>query len=341
MAPTPFRDRDPPRMLRTVVSTAALVASFTAAAFTAAAAATDPRAIVPTPAAAVPFDSGHVDVGDGIQLYYHILGGTHRDTIVFVHGGPGLSSSYLQKDLDFLAARHTVVLYDQRGSGRSTLVHDSTKMSLALHVADLDALLRRFRIAKANLYGHSWGAGLVAHYVAAHPTSVRKAILGSAIPPRRDPYMTQFGTNLNAWMDSTTRKNLGDLSRARRNAADPVRACRAYWSVFIRGYFADTSTLAAVKSDICDDPPASLANRVNAWTLGPLGAWDWRTLLAHTSVPIAVVHGSGDPIPLDAAKEWAASIPGSRLIVLEGAGHFPAVERPKAMLEAIESFFFE
>ena len=205
MAPTPFRDRDPPRMLRTVVSTAALVASFTAAAFTAAAAATDPRAIVPTPAAAVPFDSGHVDVGDGIQLYYHILGGTHRDTIVFVHGGPGLSSSYLQKDLDFLAVRHTVVLYDQRGSGRSTLVNDSTGMSVALHVADLDALLRRVRIAKANLYGHSWGAGLVAHYVAAHPTSVRKAILGSAIPPRRDPYMTQFGTNLNAWMDSTTR----------------------------------------------------------------------------------------------------------------------------------------
>ena len=121
--------------------------------------------------------------------------------------------------------------------------------------------------------------------------------------------MTQFGTNLNAWMGSTTRKHLGDLSRARRNAADPVGACRAYWSVFIRGYFADTSTLAAVKSDICADPPASLANRVNAWTLGPLGAWDWRTLLAHTSVPIAVVHGSGDPILRDARADRHHRLP--------------------------------
>ncbi len=290
--------------------------------------------------AAVPVDTGHLDAGGGIELYYYVLGGAHRDTIVLVHGGPGLSSSYLQKDLDFVAAKHTVVLYDQRGSGRSTLVDDSTKISIAWHVADLDAVLKRFRITKANLYGHSWGAGLVANYIAVHPSNVRRAILGSGIPPRRVPYMNQFGTNLNAWADSTTKARLNDLARARRNAVDPVAACRAYWALFIRGYFADTSTIKLMKSDICEDPPASLSNRVNAWTLGPAGSWDWRALLANTKVPITVVHGSGDPIPMDAAKEWVASIPGAKLIVLQGAGHFPMVERPKETLNAIETAFF-
>ena len=288
----------------------------------------------------VPADTGHLDAGGGIQLYYHVLGGAHRDTIVLVHGGPGLSSAYLQRDLDFVAARHTVVLYDQRGSGRSTLVTDSTLVSVALHVADLDAVLRRFQIARANLYGHSWGAGLVAHYVAAHPGTVRQAILGSSIPPRRTPYMTQFGRNLRAWADSATLARIDAFARARRNAADPVAACRAYWGLFVRGYFADASMITLLKSDICDDPPASLSNRVNAWTIGPLGEWDWRQLLAKTTVPVAIVHGSGDPIPMESAREWAASIPGSRLIVLEGAGHVPLVDRPKAMLDAIESFFF-
>ena len=299
-----------------------------------------PAALTPSASAAVPADTGHLDAGGGIRLYYFVLGGAHRDTIVLVHGGPGLSSSYLQQDLDFVAARHTVVLYDQRGSGRSTLVDDSTKISMALHVADLDAVLNRFRISHANLYGHSWGAGLVANYIAVHPSTVRRAILGSAIPPRRSPYMAQFGTQLTAWADGATKTRLNELARARQNAADPVAACRAYWGLFIRGYFADTSTIKTMRSDICDDPPASLSNHVNAWTLGPEGSWDWRKLLAHTKVPITAVHGSGDPIPMDAAKEWVASIPGAKLIVLQGAGHFPMVERPKATLDAMETAFF-
>jgi proline iminopeptidase len=290
--------------------------------------------------APVPVDTGHLDAGNGIHLYYHVLGGPHRDTVVFVHGGPGLSSAYLQKDLDFIAERHTVVLYDQRGSGRSTLIVDSSKVSVGLHVADLHAVLAHFRIAQAYLYGHSWGAGLVAHYVAAHPTRVRKAILGSSIPPRRDPYGAQFSNNLLAWADSATTARIAALARARRGAADPVQACRAYWEVFLRGYFADPAAVPQMLSDVCADPAASLGNRVNAWTRGPEGPWDWRSLLAQTTVPIAVVHGSGDPIPLAAAREWAASIPGSRLIVLEGSGHFTMVERPRAMLDALEGFLF-
>ena len=293
-----------------------------------------------SPVVRAAFDSGHVDVGGGIALYYRVLGGAHRDTIVLVHGGPGLSSTYLENDLDFIAGKHTVLLYDQRGSGRSTLISDSTKVSMALHVADLDNVLKYFHIAHANLYGHSWGAGLVANYVAQHPGTVRRAILGSGIPPRREPYMAQFGTKLTAWADSATKAKLNVLARAQRNAADPVAACRAYWAVFITGYYADTSAIKRMKSDVCANPPASLNNRVNAWTLGPLGNWDWRPLLAKTTVPVLVLHGSGDPIPMASAKEWAASIAGAKLVVLDGAGHWPMVERPVQMLAAMESFYF-
>jgi proline iminopeptidase len=283
-----------------------------------------------------PADTGHLSAGRGIELFYRVLGGAHQDTIVFVHGGPGLSSSYLAKDLDFVAARHTVILYDQRGSGRSTLLTDSTQVSVALHVDDLDAVLKHFQISRANLYGHSWGGGLVAHYVAAHPERVRKAILGSSIPPRRVPYMQQFSERLYAWQDAPTRAQVVALSRARRNAKDPVAACRAYWNVFVRGYFGDTSTIHLMKSD----PPDAVDNNINGWTLNPEGRYDWRPLLAHTKVPILILHGSADPIPMEAAKEWVSSIPGSRLVVLDGAGHFPMVERPKQMLAAIEAFYF-
>ena len=299
-------------------------------------AATVALSAAPAPIAAA--DTGHLTVDSGIQLFYNVQGGAQRDTIVIVHGGPGLSSSYLERDLDFLTTRHTVILYDQRGSGRSTLITDSTKVSAALHVADLDALLQHFHIAHANLYGHSWGAGLVALYVAEHPATVRRAILGSSIPPRRVPYMAQFSARLTAWADSATKVSINTLSRAQRNAADPVAACRAYWRLFIVGYYADTSAIRRMRSDVCDNPPASLSNRVNAWTIGPLGNWDWRGLLAQTTVRVLVLHGDGDPIPLEAAREWAASIPGSQMAIIKGAGHWPMVERPTELREAIEAF---
>src|SRR5215216_1370401 len=68
---------------------------------------------------------GYVDAGAGVRLFYRIVG-TGRDTVVVLHGGPGFSMSYLAADLEPLAARHVLIFYDQRGTGGSTLVTDST-----------------------------------------------------------------------------------------------------------------------------------------------------------------------------------------------------------------------
>src|SRR5262245_61738432 len=101
------------------------------------------------------------------------------------------------------------------------------------------------------------------------------------MPPRATPYAQQFSRNLETWMDSTTQARVQKLSAARKTATDPVAACREFWNIFIRGYFAnpdDTTTLARMRGDVCDAPPEALRNGslVSASALQPLGDWDWR-----------------------------------------------------------------
>jgi proline iminopeptidase len=285
---------------------------------------------------------GHVLTDDGVRLHYQLLG-SGPDTLIVLHGGPGLSSAYMAQDLDLLSRNHALIFYDQRGAGRSTVLTDSTRLRLADHIRDLEAVRGHFGLTRVTLLGHSWGAGLAAHYARAHPDRAARLILVDAIPPRATPYMRQFGQNLHAWMDSTTAARVATLAEARRDASDPVAACRAYWSVFARGYFADphdTALHARMRGDVCDAPPEAIRNGglVYASVLGPMGDWDWRADFGDVRVPVLIIHGDKDPIPAVSAAEWEAAFPEARLVLVEGSGHFPYLEQADAFLRHVEEF---
>jgi hypothetical protein len=80
---------------------------------------------------------GFADAGDGVRLFYRVFGGG-RDTVVVIHGGPGFSMRYFGDHLAPLAKEYTLVFYDQRGTGRSTLVNDPDALSGERFATDLE-----------------------------------------------------------------------------------------------------------------------------------------------------------------------------------------------------------
>lgn len=283
--------------------------------------------------------TGRIDTTDNLQLFYRI-DGSGPERIVVLHGGPGFNFTYLQPELAALAASYTVIYYDQRGGGSSSITSEPALLHVDKHVADLEAVRRHFAIDRLTLLGHSWGAGLAAQYAARYPGNVRRLILASPIPPRMAPYAEQFESNLFTWMDDATREEVERLAAAERDAVDPAAACRAFWAVFIRGYLADKEQPPALRGGPCDAPTAALRNAetVRMATMGSLGAWDWRPQLAAIDVPTLVVHGDSDPLPLESAREWASTLPNATLSVIERSGHFPFVERPQPFFEAVLGF---
>src|SRR5690606_317085 len=67
---------------------------------------------------------GYVESSDGVRLFYRMLG-SGPDTLIVLHGGPGFTMDYFYADLEPLATGHTLLFYDQRGAGGSSLVADS------------------------------------------------------------------------------------------------------------------------------------------------------------------------------------------------------------------------
>jgi pimeloyl-ACP methyl ester carboxylesterase len=72
--------------------------------------------------------------------------------------------------------------------------------------------------------------------------------------------------------------------------------------------------------------------------LGSIVEWDWRPRLASLDVPTLVVQGAEDAVPLAASRDWAATLPDARLLVIPAAGHFPWAESPETFFPAVDQF---
>jgi proline iminopeptidase len=280
-----------------------------------------------------------VTVGDDITLSVRSAG--TGPPVIALHGGPGFRD-YLPPDLEPLTASFRLITYDQRGGGHSTVVTDPTLLTAAVFVADLDRLRESLGMARVTLVGHSWGAGLAALYAIAHPDRIERLLLVDPMPPRAEPHMKAFSQTLQSRFTDGDRAAMAEASARRQKAtdADAPDACRAYYAVFIKGYLHNPADAARMRGDLCAAPAAALRNfsNINRAVMSSLGAFDLRPQLAAVKAPTLVVHGTSDPIPMASAREWAASLPDGRLLVIEQSGHFPFVERPEAFFPAATAF---
>ncbi len=143
-------------------------------------AATDAANSPPAPEALFPpiepFDQFVLDVGDGHRLHVEQCGNPAGAPVVVLHGGPASGTSPLQRRF-FDPAVHRVVLFDQRGSGRSTPAGLIAANTTAHLIADIEAIRSRLGIERWLVFGGSWGASLAVAYAAAHPTRCRALLL--------------------------------------------------------------------------------------------------------------------------------------------------------------------
>ena len=289
-------------------------------------------------AAAPPTREGFVEAGNGVRLFYRLVG-SGRDTLVVIHGGPGLSGDYFAHDLDPLTqSNHALLIYDQRGTGRSTLVTDSAALAGQRFVEDLEALRRHFKFEHVTMLGHSWGAGVAALYAARYPERVGRVVVVGGIPLTMKGLVETFG-GIAAGRDSASSGRMKEWMAARvANPEDPV-ACREYYAIWFHPFFVDSA--AAKRLEVCSGSPEARRNKivsVDKYVVPPMGDYDWRPGLRTLTAATLVVHGEKEVIPLAAAREWVATLPNSRLLLMPGVGHFVWLEAPEPFFAAVDAF---
>jgi proline iminopeptidase len=299
-------------------------------------------AAMTSPVAAQQPASGYVPMSDGARLFYEMIG-HGRDTIIAIHGGPGLDLESVYGDFKVLGDKHTVIFYDQRGGGKSTLPADTTQLAYPRQVQDLDELRKHFGLAKVALVAHSYGPLLAASYAVAHPGAVSRMVFFGPVPPRRGDFWQRYGQSINARLDSTQRRQMAAAGRRMTDPkADRRQGCRDYWAIGMLPRLAEPArTLSLVKSDLCatDLEGMSYGNRIgNRVIMNSYGDWDLRQKLATLNVPTLVVHGEQESIPMDLVEEWVTSLPNARLLRVPRAAHFTYAERPELVWPAVERF---
>jgi pimeloyl-ACP methyl ester carboxylesterase len=268
---------------------------------------------------------------DSVRLYYRVAGEGDETVIApfaLFHGA----------GLDSLARGRRVVTYDPRGRGQSDSVPPE-KVSRALLLSDLETVRREVGAEQFALIGWSGGGAEGFAYALQNPGRVTRLVQLAPVAPRFEPWGPMMMQDRARRTDSVA---LAD-HRARRErgefAGDGAAHCRAEREVTGDALFADPSVRARTP-DPCvwpNESPVRLARYFEA-LFTSMGNFDWRDSLAKVDIPRLVIHGAQDNTPLEGNREWVAGQPNARLLVIEGAGHWPHYEQPAATLGAIDTF---
>jgi proline iminopeptidase len=191
-----------------------------------------------------PYNTGTLQVSSLHRLYYEESGDPHGKPVVFLHGGPGGGTDPKQRRF-FDPSRYRIVLFDQRGCGRSTPhaeLRENTTWDL---VADIERLRAHLGVERWQVFGGSWGSTLALAYAQTHPKRVTELVLRGIFLLRRSELLWFYQDGASALFPDAWEQFLapippaerGDLMRAyyrRLTGDDPevrLAAARA-WSVW-------------------------------------------------------------------------------------------------------------
>ncbi|SIT80310.1 prolyl aminopeptidase [Pontibaca methylaminivorans] len=283
-----------------------------------------------------PFDQRMLDVGDGHLIYVEQSGNPDGRPVVVLHGGPGGGCSPGMRRY-FDAEAYRIILFDQRGCGRSR-PHASVDYNTTWHlVADIERIREALDIPAWCVFGGSWGATLALIYAQAHPERVAHLILRGVFLMTRAELDWFYGGGAGRfWPDTWQRfidpipeEERSDLIRAYNKRLfsgdhdEEIRHARA-WSAW-------ENALASITSNGNSGPcPGSYARafaRLENHYFINQGFLDFdgqilarMDRIAH--VPGVIVQGRYDMIcPPESAWKLAQRWPAAELRLVRDAGH--------------------
>lgn len=303
---------------------------------------------------------GMVDVGDGHSVHWEVWGNPSGKPAVMLHGGPGSGCGPFWRQF-FDPNRYRVVMFDQRGCGRSTPHASEPGADLSTNttqhlIADIEVLRRQLGVERWLVVGGSWGSTLGLAYAEAFPDAVSGMVLFSVVTTSRAEV---------DWMTRGIGKLLPDAWRRFRDGVAPGARdgdlAAAYNALLFDAKAAVREQAArdwcrwedavastggeAVHDPRYDDPRfrMAFARLVTHYWMHTGFLEDGkllRDLDRLRDIPAVLVHGRRDlGAPLDVVQRVHRGWPGSRLVVVDDGGHGASdASMQKAILDAIDGF---
>ncbi|WP_438022766.1 prolyl aminopeptidase [Sorangium sp. So ce233] len=299
-----------------------------------------------------PYRAGRLRVSDVHEIYFEESGNPRGKPVIFVHGGPGGGTEPKQRRF-FDPAAYRIVLFDQRGCGKSApyaCLEENTTWHL---VADMEALREHLGIERWQVFGGSWGSTLSLAYAERHPARVTELVLRGIFLLRKQEldWFYQRGASAlfpDAWEEYLTfipEAERGDLLTAyhrRLTGPDPEaqhRAARA-WSVWEGRTSCLFTNPELVAKTAADDFALAFA-RIECHYFMNKGFFTTETQLLDDvhrirHIPTVIVQGRYDVVcPAESAWALHRAFPEADLRIVADAGH--SAMEPGILHELVEA----
>lgn len=301
-----------------------------------------------------PFRTDHLKVSDLHEIYYEVSGNPLGKPVMVLHGGPG-GGSYPSLRRFHDPQVYQIVLFDQRGAGKSKPQSELRENTTADLVADMEKLRKVLKFDKMQVFGGSWGSTLALSYAQKHPERVSSLVLrGIFLATKREidhfyhggtgEFFPDVYAKLKSVLPQPDRLTypqqfLDLLKNSDKDVRD--RAARA-WA----GYETKVAALS-----VSDQEVDAILDQSDCFNFSLLENYYMangcfipegellRKAGRLSGIPMVIVHGRYDVICTPkAAYDLHQAVPGSRLVLVESAGHSGGELRMRsALIEAVQS----
>ena len=284
-----------------------------------------------------PYKESFIKGDDTHEIFVEESGNPKGQPILFLHGGPGGGTGAKQRRF-FDPSHYRIILFDQRGCGKSKPLGETLKNTTDNLVNDIELIRKELNINKWIIFGGSWGSTLALAYAIKHPKFVQGLVLRGIFLSRKhelewflkdvDIFFPELHHNLLNHIPNTSKKNLLEkyTELVFSNNKDQAYQAAIAWSKFEGSILKLLSPSTSIEANEVDNEFELARAKVQLHYINNNCFVDGEDILEKSKIlkdkPITIIQGRYDMVcPPKTAYELHQAIPHSKLIIVPDAGH--------------------
>lgn len=268
---------------------------------------------------------------EGGTLHYKTFG--EGKPLLIINGGPGMSSEGFASLAKELGKNNLAILYDQRGTGASTMNKiNSQTMTMDLMIKDIETLRSHLKLDNWALLGHSFGGMLASYYASKHPDKVTGLILSSS---GGVDLSLLSSLNINSHLNQKERDSLAYWTRKIRNGDTSHDAALKRSTYLAPAYLYDKKLAPIIAERLTQGNRA-----INGFIWENMRSinFDCKDALKSFNNPVLIIQGKQDVLDKSIAEKTHQLFSNSELYYIDKSAHYGWLEQPELYFGKIKTF---
>ncbi len=280
---------------------------------------------------------GFVQDNSAAPIHYKTFGSPAKPLkpLLIINGGPGMNCNGFEELAKTLSKNNLTIIYDQRGTGASTLaVLDTSTITMALMAEDVERLRKHLKIEKWSVLGHSFGGMLASYYATKYPERIDKMVLSSS---------GGIDLGLLAYIANAINAKLTEAEQDSVLAWNQRigRGDTSHYARLQRGnYLAHAYVLRKEYLPVIAERLTQSNGTVNqlVWTDLQKIKFNCAEKLAAFNRPVLIIQGKEDIVKAETAEKAHSVLKNSRLVYVEQCIHYGWIDNEAVYLKELGSF---